>query len=368
MKILYVAAKHDYGEPSRGFSFQHYNFFDTLLHMGNEIVYFDFIQNMKKFGKKQMNMFLLETFKKESPDLVFFFLSEFELDKKIISQVSRSNNSVTLNWFADDHWRFENYSRYWAACFNWVVTTDRDAVPRYVATGFHNVILSQWACNHFLYQKREIPEKYDVTFIGQAYGDRKRIIKEILNAGIAVETRGKGWNAGRVSQEEMIQIFNGSSINLNLANASVKFSSGWLTPIDRFALYNRLTRQGWRKLRSSFGPNGLASHPIQQIKGRTFEVPGCGGFLLTDYVKGIEDFYQPGQEIECYNSTPDLITKIKYYLKNTDLRQKIALKGYQKTLERHTYVHRFNQIFRQIGLKSDYSLESSPGSCREVNE
>ena len=40
--------------------------------------------------------------------------------------------------------------------------------------------------------------------------------------------------------------------------------------------------------------------PLKQIKGRNFEIPGCGGFLLTDYVPGLERYFQIGEEIVCY--------------------------------------------------------------------
>ena len=42
MKILYAASKFDYGIPARGYSFEHYNFYDSLVGMGHEVEYFDF--------------------------------------------------------------------------------------------------------------------------------------------------------------------------------------------------------------------------------------------------------------------------------------------------------------------------------------
>ena len=32
---------------------------------------------------------------------------------------------------ADDHWRFENYSKYWAKNYTYYVTTDRDSLNKY---------------------------------------------------------------------------------------------------------------------------------------------------------------------------------------------------------------------------------------------
>ena len=45
MKILYAGMRYDYGDRSRGLSYEHLNFYDTLLHMGHEIVYFDFMKS-----------------------------------------------------------------------------------------------------------------------------------------------------------------------------------------------------------------------------------------------------------------------------------------------------------------------------------
>jgi spore maturation protein CgeB len=367
MKIMYVAPKYDYGKYERGLSFEHYNFFDTLYNMGNEIVYFDFMEILGKVGKAQMNRLLLETVDAEKPELMLVFLSEYELSPKVVSQISRSGKVITLNWFADDHWRFENYSRYWAPHFNWIITTDPEAVPKYHSHGYPNVILSQWACNHFLYKKLGLDPLYDVSFIGQAYGGRKAIIKEIEDAGIRVMTGGLGWSAGRINQERMVEIFNQSRINLNLANASVQHASRWVKFIDKYALYTPGIRGIWRKMRSLIPANGVKAQPIFQIKGRNFEVPGCGGFLITDGVKGLEAYYRLDEDIVCYGTVDELIEKVQFYLTHDDLRNKIALNGWRTTLERHTYVHRFSEIFQRVGLDANFSLEQTPGRCIEVS-
>ena len=44
MKILYAAMKHDYGDPKRGYSFEHYNFYDFFQQAGHEVLYFDFME------------------------------------------------------------------------------------------------------------------------------------------------------------------------------------------------------------------------------------------------------------------------------------------------------------------------------------
>src|ERR1051325_1431815 len=131
MRILYVAAKYDYGKPEQGYSFEHYNFYDFFKSSGHQIIYFDTLSLLKELGKEAMNRRLLETAKAEQPDLMFTVLFTDELDPGAVRQISAGTDTVTVNWFCDDHWRFDNYSRDWAPCFDWVVTTAQSAVPKY---------------------------------------------------------------------------------------------------------------------------------------------------------------------------------------------------------------------------------------------
>src|SRR3972149_6555698 len=103
--------KYDYGNPVQGHSFEHENFYDTLVHMGYDILYFDFLSIYQKLGREAMNRRLWETVKAEKPDLLFCFLFREEIDKDVMRHITEETDTVTLNWFADDHWKFDNYSR-----------------------------------------------------------------------------------------------------------------------------------------------------------------------------------------------------------------------------------------------------------------
>jgi spore maturation protein CgeB len=221
MLILYCGMKYDYGKPAQGYSFEHYNFYDSLVNVGHDILYFDFMTLMQEHGKSWMNRRLLEVVRSEKPALVFTILFTDEIEKKTVRAISESGETTTLNWFCDDHWRFDSYSRNWTPCFNRVVTTAESARAKYDMLGYTNVIKSQWACNHFQYRRLNLPLIYDVTFVGQPHGTRRAVIESIRQAGIDVRAWGNNWESGRVSQEDMIRIFNQSRINLNLSNASV---------------------------------------------------------------------------------------------------------------------------------------------------
>jgi len=352
MKIFYVAAKYDYGDPARGHSFEHYNFYDSLVKMNggeNEVVYFPFDEIILKYGKEKMNKKLLETVVAEEPDLCFFILTGEQIKKETVKKITHQQKIITLNWFCDDSWRFDNFSKYWAPFFSWVVTTDYEAIKKYQKIGYKNAIKSQWACNHFLYRPVSSKKRCDVAFIGQPHSNRVEIVEKIKNSGIKIETWGKGWPNGRISQEDMIKVFSESKINLNL-------SKGSLSNIPRSLMRILLERSKNKRVRFRNPKYWIGEFKSflgkkrNQIKGRNFEILGCGGFLITEKANDIKSYYESGKEIITYESLGDLIKKIKYYLKNEKEREKIAMAGYERTLKEHTYEKRFNKIFKTIGF------------------
>jgi len=351
MKILYVAIKYDYGKPERGFSAQHYNFYSTLLNMNNkslDVVYFPYDEVMINEGREEMNKKLLETVFNQKPDLIFFVVGDDAIKKEVIKKITDESGAVTFNWYSDDHWKFYNYSRYWAPLYHWVVTTDHDTVPRYYKMGYKNVILSQWACDHFTYKPLNLSKLYDVTFVGVAHGNRKKIVKELKEKyGIEVKCWGGGWPSGRISQEDMLKIFSQSKINLNFTKSSGIF---WkeLALVFLHRNYARKIRLTNPKYWIDNLKTMKASLFTRQIKGRNFEVPGCKTFFLTEYVNHLEDYYETGKEVECFKTIPELVEKIKYYLAHEKEREKIAQAGYERTIKEHTWEKRFNKIFETV--------------------
>ncbi len=383
MKILYAAWKYyDYelGTKNPSFSFEHYTFYDSLVRMDNgkhEIIYFPYDEIMHARGRDAMNEELEQAVQKHKPDILFCVLQTEELKKDVVKRISESGMTQTIAWMSDDHWRFEGYSRHWAPCFNWVVTTDSQAVAKYRAMGYAHVIKSQWACNHFLYKPqavevggRKAEYKHEVSFIGRPHGGRDKLMKKLKAAGIGVYCRGHEWPEGKIGQEEMIKVFGTSKINLNPTNASVSWTWAGLGHIFMKKKGNRSVENGrktpWNYFKL-FLQGEIVPQPVadiianvklflfgrrEQIKGRTFEVPGCGGFLMTGDADNLRDYYIDGREIVVFRNVGDLVKKIRYYLTHDREREAIAKAGYERTLRDHTYEKRFRDIFEAMGLKN----------------
>ncbi len=335
MRILYVGSRWEYGDPTLGLSFEEMNFRSALEGMGNDLVAFDFAARQRAVGREAMNAELVAA-AYGSFDLVFFFMLGEEIDPAAIARITASG-VPTLNWFADDHWRFDGFTRDYAPALSWSVTTDHESVPKYHEIGVDNVVLSQWACNRFAYDRGGADDelRYDVTFVGQPHGDRREVIDHVRSAGFDVHCWGNGWDGGRLDHDGMVGVFRSSRINLNLSNSFVPKPSLRMR-LGAVARGQKIDRSPRRS----------------QIKGRTFEVPGTGGFLLTERVPHLEEYFDIGTEIAAYSTTEELIEQIGHWLARPEKRAGVAAAGYTRVRAEHTYDHRFGEIFRRMGLPS----------------
>lgn len=316
LRVLYLGMYWDYGDPSRGTSFEENSFHAGLrAHPDVEVTHFDYVALNGQLGRAAMNQRLLETVENGNYDCLFYVPFTGEVDPDVLRAISARGDIVTIAWGCDDHWRFENFSRTLAPSMNWWVTTAKSAVPKFHAMGYANVIKSQWAVEPTVYYPLDVPRDMPVSFVGQPHGSRAQVMQWLRSEGIDVTLWGYGWSGARsrITHEQMLEVFSRSAVSLNLSNASVMGE--------------------------------------QQIKGRVFEVPACRGLLLTDHADDIESYYAIGKEIVVYDDVEDMADKIRFYIGNEPQREAIAEAGYRRTLAEHTWRHRFDHIFAAAGLR-----------------
>jgi len=360
-RVLYVAHRFDYGNPDLGPGFEHYNFFDTLHRLGLDVLYFD-IGMEREIGREAMQRRLTEVVAAEKPDASFFVLFRDELAPETIRDVTASGHTKTVNWFCDDHWRFEDFTSVYAPHFNLCTTTANSALPKYAAAGV-DVVKTQWAANPFLYRPPEGVEpgagdEHEVSFIGRLYGRREANIGRIEAAGFRVSHWGPGSARGKIDQDGMIRVFGSSKISLNFsASSAPKRTAAFRAKVAVARTLKTLGVHGALKSanaalrgkqRTKLFETPDAGH-ADQIKGRNFEVPACGGFLLSGQAEDLSTYYDLGREVVCYDNDDDLIEKVRHYATRDDERRAIARAGYERTLREHTYVHRLCPIFERLG-------------------
>ena len=343
MKIVFTGLEYDSYKRERAKSFEYNNFYLQLKELGYDVVFAPF-DRILEIGKKKFNEALLETVRREKPDLFFAFMFTDELDYATLDRIKEIVPSVA--WFSDDHWRLENYSRYYAPHFTKVITTWSLAPAEYAKYGIRNVIRSQWGCNAEVYHPVDAPKDIDVSFVGMKNVHREKIIAELKAAGIDVFVRGFGWGTPKISLDEMLKVFSRSRINLNLNPPTSALS---LKSVAQIFL-RRHRNKFWPDYHLFANWRSYFRKKIPMIKARPFEVAACGGFCISGLADDTETYYLPGKETAFYKDVPDLVEKIKYYLAHAEEREAIAKAGYERTVKEHTYKARFEKIFREMGL------------------
>jgi spore maturation protein CgeB len=90
----------------------------------------------------------------------------------------------------------------------------------------------------------------------------------------------------------------------------------------------------------------------QQMKGavnqRVFDVPVCGGFLLTDHRRQMEDLFEPGKEIVCYEDPDEIPGLVRHYLPRAGERRAVVEAARRRILAEHTYDLRLASLVRTM--------------------
>ncbi len=163
-------------------------------------------------------------------------------------------------------------------------------------------------------------ERRDVVFVGRWEDRRSEWFDPLARSGVRVHVWGPGWqghtvDAGLIYEGEYAdfaeqrQIFGSARITLGLL--SITHSGGHTT--------------------------------------RTFEVPACGGFMLTDRTRGQAQYFEEGREMACFDSPEELHEKVLYYLEHDDEREAIRAAGQQRCVSSgYEYEGRMRDILNEI--------------------
>lgn len=166
----------------------------------------------------------------------------------------------------------------------------------------------------------------DVIFVGGQTPPRRKVVDILSNLNIDIRIYGPNWRRYYIFQPRVLRAIKGIGlygdelVKHYVASKIVLNISGWFT------------------------------EKAYEMNQRIFDVPACGGFLLTDYMDELESFFKIGEEIEAYKSVEELIDKIQFYLKHEDIRERIAIKGYEKAQRLPTWKDWAKEVVRLSGL------------------
>ena len=84
---------------------------------------------------------------------------------------------------------------------------------------------------------------------------------------------------------------------------------------------------------------------------RTFEIPACASLMIADRTDEHQMFFEEGQEADFFSSEEELLDKVRFYLTNEALRERIALRGYQRCVDSgYSYRSRLEVALAGLGM------------------
>lgn len=302
MRIILVANKTFPRSSIKRIDSTYWNFYIPLLELGHQVYFYDTVSPKEKNFDKIV--------KENSPDLIFSILCG---DRNIaphepieeIKKITLEGKIKTFNFFCDDTWRFNNFSKNICTFFTAVSTPEELFVEEYRKIGYDNCFHCSWHCNEDLFFP-DLKKTISIVFCGGMNRQRHEYLSFLEKNNISVK------NIHGSSYEDMCYNFSSSRILLN------------------------------------FSKNESDPHRKTQMKLRMFEGPAARTLLVTEYHEGIEKYFDIDKEIICFRDKPELLQKLQYLIVNQNLVDKLANNSYDRFLKEHTSKIRLQNLLQQI--------------------
>jgi spore maturation protein CgeB len=300
MKIILVTNKTYRGVPDGTYWYV----YQPLLRLGHQVYLYDTVEpDEKDFNK------VIEILK---PDLIYCVLTgdttigQYEPWDQILKE-TLSGRTKTFNWFCDDTWRFDTFSKLACHYFTVCSTPERAYIEKYKEEGYDNIIVGNWHANSEFFQPKPMSDReHFISFIGAPNPSRTDFLE---HSGIFIET------LYGLNQMEMFAAYSNSQVGLSLS------------------VNNNDPKKG------------------TQMKQRLFEVTAGGGVLLTQYHPGIEEYYEIDEEMMTFESPEELREKTLSLAKDPKMLENIASAGHKRFLKEHDSKIRIEKILKEIMAK-----------------
>lgn len=167
------------------------------------------------------------------------------------------------------------------------------------------------------------PQSFDVVFAGQVGNLHRKRIDCLTRLVQLPEVREGRWRLG---------------LYLSGGDQIPELAPHTQTPVWGTDMYRALKR-GRIALNVHID---MAGGQAQNM--RVYETTAVGAFLLTDHTRGLPAPFEPGREMECFETPEEMVEKIRYYLSHDAEREAIARAGYERWLREHSMEVRAAQL------------------------
>ena len=313
-----------------------------LFHINHTKKYFEktieinYAEYFKLNGPLKLETFIENTIKENQIDIIFIFIfnNNFEFSPLFLS--SLKNKCKLVFWLFDEEFLQQTFTKYYTQTADAVIITDYLGRAYYEKLDIPTILyFSSYSKSEYF--PVEVKKEYDVTFVGEVRDERLKYINLLKDNGIKVEIFGRGSKNGIVSMEEMNIIFNKSKINLNFTAVQI---IPWIQKFDTVTV-NR----------------------VKQNKGRPIEIALTKNFCLSEYAPSLKYVFEIGKEIDYFRNADELLTKVKYYLENENIRNEISNNAYNRAINEYESDIYLKKVLIELFEKLNNSTYKNQDEC-----
>lgn len=287
---------------------------------------YDISGAVKSSTDKRINEMLIEAVSGYKPDVLLVLLGE-NIQPRTIEKINQAG-VITVNWVFDTllfPYR-RDYLRNVSCVYDYIFIIDSLDILKFIDIKAKHIESLPLGCSPRVHRRVDLSEEEfkkfgsDVAFVGTLSPQRQKMLESLNDFDLKIwghwqkksPLLGENYKEQDIYGEGAAKIYNASKITIDIHN-----------------LY------------------GLEKE-IFNVTPRVFEVPACGGFLLTNYVPQLNEFYKVGEEIIAYKNIEELKDLVRYYLQHDRERKEIAQRAYQRARQEHTYAKRLERLLNAV--------------------
>lgn len=355
------------------------NLHDPLVQLGHDVLLVPVEDGRRAMAagddqaRTRFSEGVLGTFRREHAkrpfDLFFSYLMDGMIEPEVIDEI-RSAGVLTCNFSCNNVHQFDLVDGL-SPHFDFNLHSERDIDGKFKAIGA-TPLWWPMAANPQYAHPVDVPRQFEASFVGGNYSLRARYALHLLDSGVDLHLFGPRWTLpsrlARAKRRVRRDLTLGNALIAPSLRAQVR-ATAEVARIDvtrRLAteypgnVHQPISDEEVISLYSSsqvslgflevFDQHDPSKPILQHLHLREFEAPMSGALYLTNYSDELAECFEPDKEVLVWRNRHELLEKVRYYSKHPENGDKIRLAGRKRALACHTYQHRFEQLFTEIGL------------------
>ncbi len=302
----------------------------------------DWSKVIKKKYSKARSLNFEKLYQEKGHDKFFSFIKTYVQKNKInvlyfdapispslsLNELSKLKEFCFIVVVLDDNALFFNdWFRYISQCVDLVLSHDYVEKFRYRLYGTDALFFPQVTDIDYFYNSNvDIDEKNIlVSSVGRVDRvGRRELVDDLETSNLGFVFYGPGTKNGFISREKRIEIYQKSKMSLNFSGGAEYFHGTHVQKIEK---------------------------NIKQVKGRLWELALSKTLILTEYAPYLEKSFEPGKEVELFQTKEDLLRIVNYYKTNEDKLREMAYSGYKRAKKDLNPIKTIELIFDYISYK-----------------